>query len=244
MTEVWAGGASSDYGYRRSRKHPSEVLAADWGPEKFRQVRRRAQAGFAGRLRERSPNHRDHVGIEGSATAESALVPPPTQVARRARRWQRLRLAKREGIDGGRTRFTAQQGLVVLDVEPSHADSVAEELTALGLTVRPSNFHRGTIACTGIEFCKLALVETKGRAEVIRTELENRMPDFDTPITINVNGCPNSCARFQIADIGFKGIVQKAADGDVEAFQDISAASWAEAGRKFRGLKVTAGRSS
>jgi sulfite reductase (ferredoxin) len=79
---------------------------------------------------------------------------------------------------------------------------------------------------------------------VIRAELERRLPGFDTPITINVNGCPNSCARFQTADIGFKGMVQKGADGgDVEAFQvHLGGQLGAEAafGRKFRGLKVTA----
>ncbi|MDQ1691095.1 MAG: hypothetical protein QOD87_1203, partial [Pseudonocardiales bacterium] len=88
----------------------------------------------------------------------------------------------------------------------------------------------------------------KGRAEVIRGELEKRLPDFDTPITINVNGCPNSCARFQVADIGFKGIVQKVkqADGsfvDAEAFQvhlGGQLGSEAAFGRKFRGLKVAA----
>ena len=111
------------------------------------------------------------------------------------------------------------------------------------MSVRPSAFLRGTIACTGIEFCKLALVETKGRAETIRQELEKRLPDFDTPITINVNGCPNSCARFQVADIGFKGMVQKGPDGDQDAFQVHLGGVMgenAEFGRKFRGLKVTA----
>jgi sulfite reductase (ferredoxin) len=109
--------------------------------------------------------------------------------------------------------------------------------------VHPSAFRRGTIACTGIEFCKLALTETKGRSQIIREELEKRFPDFDTPITINVNGCPNSCARFQVGDIGFKGMVQKTADGDVEAFQvhlGGQMGTEAEFGRKFRGLKVTA----
>ena len=115
----------------------------------------------------------------------------------------------------------------------------------LGLAVRPSAFLRGTIACTGIEFCKLALVETKGRAETIRQELEKRLPDFDTPITINVNGCPNSCARFQVADIGFKGMVAKGADGDEDAFQVHLGGLLgenAEFGRKFRGLQGDRGR--
>jgi sulfite reductase (ferredoxin) len=102
---------------------------------------------------------------------------------------------------------------------------------------------RGTIACTGIEFCKLALTETKNRAQTIRQELDKRLPDFDTPITINVNGCPNSCARFQVADIGFKGVVQKGPDGDEDAFQVHLGGVMGESrefGRKFRGLKVTA----
>jgi sulfite reductase (ferredoxin) len=136
----------------------------------------------------------------------------------------------------------------MLDLPPESAEDLIGELDQLGLSARPSTFHRGTIACTGIEFCKLALVETKGRAETIRTELERRMPDFDTPITINVNGCPNSCARFQVADIGFKGIVAKVKqeDGsfvDADAFQiHLGGQLGAEAsfGRKFRGLRVTA----
>ena len=119
--------------------------------------------------------------------------------------------------------------------------------------MRPSVFRRSTMACTGIEFCKLAIVETKERASNLIDELERRLPDFDQPLTINVNGCPNSCARIQVADIGLKGQLvlderrrpgrglpgaprrpPRRADqgpGDVEdgAF-----------GRKVRGLKVTA----
>ena len=61
------------------------------------------------------------------------------------------------------------------------------------------------MACTGIEFCKLAIVDTKDRARDLVAELERRFPDLDTPITVNVNGCPNACARTQVADIGLKG---------------------------------------
>ena len=141
-------------------------------------------------------------------------------------------------------RSPLSKGLVVLDVPPDRVEETADRLSELGLAVRPSAFHRGTIACTGIEFCKLAIVETKARAEMIRTELERRLPDFDTPITINVNGCPNSCARFQVADIGFKGIVTRGRRRRrQEAFQvhlGGQLGSQAAFGRKFRGLKVTA----
>ena len=191
--------------------------------------------------------HRDHVGLIEQRDGRFA-VGATTKAGRTSGTAlsQLAKLAEAHGSD--RIRTTAQQGLVVLDLDPAAAEAVADELDQLGLSARPSVFHRGTIACTGIEFCKLALVETKGRAETIRTELERRMPDFDTPITINVNGCPNSCARFQVADIGFKGIVQKVRqpDGsfvDAEAFQvHLGGQLGAEAafGRKFRGLKVTA----
>jgi sulfite reductase (ferredoxin) len=75
------------------------------------------------------------------------------------------------------------------------------------------------MACTGIEFCKLAIVDTKQRAMRLVDELERRFPDIDTPITINVNGCPNACARTQVADIGLKGQLVLDDDGtQVEGF--------------------------
>jgi sulfite reductase (ferredoxin) len=253
VTEVWAGVCSifRDYGYRRSRNHARiKFLMADWGPEKFRDVLEREYLGRAlpdGPAPNASPAHRDHIGLIEQADGRIAVG--TTTKAGRTSGSALSKLAQLASAFGaGRIRTTPQQGLIVLDVSPERADELADELEALGLSARPSKFHRGTIACTGIEFCKLAIVETKGRAETIRAELEKRLPDFDTPITINVNGCPNSCARFQVADIGFKGIVQKVEqdDGsfvDAEAFQvHLGGQMGTEAafGRKFRGLKVTA----
>jgi sulfite reductase (ferredoxin) len=100
------------------------------------------------------------------------------------------------------------------------------------------------MACTGIEFCKLAIVETKARAAALVDELEQRLPDFEDPITVNVNGCPNSCARIQVADIGLKGQLVLGADGSqVEGFQvHLGGGLGLDAGfgRKLRGHKVTA----
>src|SRR5439155_905456 len=105
----------------------------------------------------------------------------------------------------------------------------------------PSVFRRGTIACTGIEFCKLAIVETKVRAVDLYGELERRLPDFDTPITINVNGCPNACARFQLADIGLKGSIVDGGEG-FQVHLGGSLGADQSFGRKLRGLKVTSAR--
>jgi sulfite reductase (ferredoxin) len=95
------------------------------------------------------------------------------------------------------------------------------------------------LACTGLEFCKLAIVETKVRSVDLYEELERRLPDFDEPLTIHVNGCPNSCARFQTGDIGLKGSIVEG----VEGFQVHLGGRLGEDagfGRKSRGLKVTA----
>ena len=99
------------------------------------------------------------------------------------------------------------------------------------------------MACTGIEFCKLAIVDTKDRARDLVAELERRFPDLDTPITVNVNGCPNACARTQVADIGLKGQLVLDDDGEqVEGFQvHLGGATGLNAnfGRKLRAHKVT-----
>jgi sulfite reductase (ferredoxin) len=69
------------------------------------------------------------------------------------------------------------------------------------------------MACTGLEFCKLALAETKHLALRVTRELEERLPEWDEPLRIHINGCPNSCARFQVADIGLMGALVPRADG-------------------------------
>jgi sulfite reductase (ferredoxin) len=141
-------------------------------------------------------------------------------------------------------RTTVEQKMIILDVEESRVDSLVESLEALDLSATPSPFRRGTMACTGIEFCKLAIVETKARGASLIDELERRIPDFDEPITINLNGCPNACARIQVADIGLKGQLVLDDEGrQVEGYQvHLGGALGLQAGfgRKVRGLKVTA----
>ncbi|MGZ4465287.1 MAG: hypothetical protein ACXVW0_08015 [Nocardioides sp.] len=98
------------------------------------------------------------------------------------------------------------------------------------------------MACTGIEFCKLAIVDTKNRARDLVAELERRFPDLEVPITVNVNGCPNACARTQVADIGLKGQLVMSDGEQVEGFQvHLGGATGlgASFGRKLRAHKVT-----
>ena len=143
-----------------------------------------------------------------------------------------------------RVRTTPYQKLVVLDVAPDRGRIAhARQAERLGLSATPSQWRQSTMACTGIEFCKLAIVETKDRAAQLVAELEQRIPELDTPITVHVNGCPNSCARIQVADIGLKGQLVLDDDGNqVEGFQvHLGGGLGLDAGfgRKLRGHKVT-----
>jgi sulfite reductase (ferredoxin) len=141
-------------------------------------------------------------------------------------------------------RLTAQQKLLVLDVPRASTRSVEAALGRLGLPAEPSEWRRGVMACTGIEFCKLALVETKARARTVIEEMEARLPELDVPFSIHVNGCPNACARTQVADVGLKGMVQTDEDGSlVEVFQvhlGGGLGTSPQLARKTRALKVRA----
>ncbi|MET8511327.1 nitrite/sulfite reductase [Streptomyces sp. NPDC005077] len=249
VPDVWAGvvGIFRDYGYRRLRTRARlKFLMADWGPVKFRQVledeylKRPLLDGPA--PEQPSNRWRDHVGVHEQQDGRFYVGFAPrvgrvdgTTLAKIAD------LAAAHGSD--RLRTTVEQKMLILDVARDQVDSLVAGLEALDFQVKPSPFRRGTMACTGIEFCKLAIVETKARGASLIDELERRLPDFDEPLTINVNGCPNACARIQTADIGLKGQLVLDADGNqVEGFQvHLGGALGLEAGfgRKVRGLKVT-----
>ncbi|MET9220122.1 nitrite/sulfite reductase [Streptomyces sp. NPDC003300] len=249
VPEVWAGviGIFRDYGYRRLRARARlKFLVADWGPEKFRQV---LQDDYLKRELTDGPapdqpvrQWRDHIGVHRQRDGRF-YVGFASRVGRidGATLTKISELAAEHGSD--RLRTTVDQKMLVLDVEESRVESLVAGLESLDLQATPSPFRRGTMACTGIEFCKLAIVETKARGASLIDELERRLPDFDEPVTININGCPNSCARIQVADIGLKGQLVTDADGEqVEGFQvHLGGSLGLEAGfgRKVRGLKVT-----
>ncbi|MET7325009.1 sulfite reductase SirA [Streptomyces sp. NPDC005549] len=250
VPDVYEGVISifRDYGYRRLRNRARlKFLVADWGAEKFRQVledeylKRKLTDGPA--PAEPTSRWRDHIGVHRQKDGRYYVGFAP-----RVGRVDGTILTKvadlAEAHGSGRVRTTVEQKMIVLDVEEGQVDSLVESLEALDLTARPSTFRRGTMACTGIEFCKLAIVETKARGASLIDELERRLPGFDEPLTINLNGCPNACARIQTADIGLKGQLMLDEHGEqVEGYQvHLGGALGLEAGfgRKVRGLKVTA----
>lgn len=249
VPDVWAAVTSifRDYGYRRLRNRARmKFLVADWGPEKFREVLEKEYLGYAlpdgPAPAEPAHGRRDHVGVHRQHDGNYFVGFAP-----RVGRMPGDTLAHvadlAEAHGSTRVRTTVEQKIVILDVAPERVESLVSALEAADLQVRPSTFRRQTMACTGIEFCKLAIVETKQRGSEVIDELERRLPDFDEPLTINLNGCPNSCARIQTADIGLKGMLVRDDGGNqVEGFQIHLGGTLTHGGgfgRKLRGLKVS-----
>jgi len=225
VADAWEGVISvfRDYGYRRLRSRARlKFLVADWGVERFREI---LETEYLKKRLIDNPSpevvdvNGDHIGVHTQKDGRHYVGVAPT-----VGRVSGTVLSKLADVveehGSNRVRTTAYQKLLVLDVEQEQVESLVTALDAIGLSARPSNWRKNTMACTGIEFCKLAIVETKQRAADLIEELERRFPDLDTPISVNVNGCPNACARTQVADIGLKGqLVLDGAGNQVEGFQ-------------------------
>ena len=252
VPDVWEGVTSMfrDYGYRRLRaKARLKFLVKDWGVEKFREVleseylKRKLIDGPAP---EQLAHAIDHVGVQKLKNGRNAVGVAP--IAGRVSGTTLTRVADlAEAAGSDRVRFTPYQKLVILDVPDEELANLTAELDALGLPSRPSHWRKNLMACTGIEYCKLSFAETRVRAQTLVPDLEKRLVDvnaaLDVPVTVNLNGCPNSCARIQIADIGFKGQMIDDGDGPVEGFQVHLGGSLgldSGFGRKLRQHKVLA----
>ncbi|MDT5410488.1 MAG: hypothetical protein QOG14_2708 [Mycobacterium sp.] len=252
VADVWEAVTSlfRDYGYRRLRaKARLKFLIKDWGIEKFREVleteylKRKLIDGPAP---EPLKHPIDHVGVQRLKNGLNAVGVAP--IAGRVSGTILSAVAElAEQAGSQRVSFTPYQKLIILGVPDDKLDELIAGLDALGLPSRPSRWRRNLMACTGIEYCKLSFAETRVRSQSLVPELERRLNDLNTqldvPVTVNINGCPNSCARIQIADIGFKGqMVDDGDGGSVEGFQVHLGGSLgldSGFGRKLRQHKVT-----
>ena len=163
--------------------------------------------------REPDGGHRDHVGIHPQRDGErfyagfsvtSGRV-SPDQLRRIAH------LATEFG--SGALRLTVTQNVVILDIPHDRVNGFIASVPSTGLALGGSPFQRGTVSCTGSEFCKLAITETKRFSIQLASELERRIPGFATDVKLHVTGCPNSCGQHWIADVGLQGILM-ARDGE------------------------------
>jgi sulfite reductase (ferredoxin) len=196
-------------------------LMHGWNAERF-QDELEQRLGFAldAAVPEDPPEdpYRDHVGIHpqkqegyyyaGLAILRGRISPGEMRTV--------AELADRYGTSELRT--TNMQNLLILNIRRERIAALTREIEAAGLRIEASPFRRGTIACTGSEFCKLALTETKGFARWLVEALEARLPGFDHHLKIHITGCPNSCGQHWIADLGIEGKKVKVDGRQVDAY--------------------------
>jgi sulfite reductase (ferredoxin) len=162
--------------------------------------------------------YRDHVGIHAQKQPDLFYVGAAVLRGRITPEQMRAAADLAERFATGELRTTNMQNLLIINVPRANVHALARELDAAGLRVAASPFWRGAIACTGAEFCKLAITETKSFSRWVVEELEDRIPAFDQSLKLHVAGCPNACGQHWIADIGLEGKKIKH-DGDfVDAY--------------------------
>ncbi|MGB6243887.1 nitrite/sulfite reductase [Gordonia sp. (in: high G+C Gram-positive bacteria)] len=229
VPDVWEAVTKlfRDYGYRRLRsKNRFKFLVKDLGPEKIREILETEYLGrklIDGPAPEPVTKVRDHVGVQKLKNGLYAVGAAPVSGRVSGTLLERFADAV-ERAGASEVRTTPYQKLIVLNVAEDKVDQLVAELDEMGLPTNPTPWRRGIMTCTGLEYCKLAFVETRRRAIALLPELEERLADLnsqlDVPVTVHLNGCPNSCARIQTADIGFKGQLIEQPDGSkAEGFQ-------------------------
>jgi sulfite reductase (ferredoxin) len=196
-------------------------LRHGWTAESFQdELEKRLGFQLEPAVDEHPPNdlYRDHIGVHAQKQAGCFYV--GAAVLRGRIKAQQMRVAAdlSERFADGQLRTTNMQNLLIANVPQSNVEQLAKELDAAGLPIHGSPFFRGAVACSGSEFCKLAITETKSFSRWLVEELEERLPGFEQHLKLNVTGCPNSCGQHWIADIGIEGKKIKVADRMQDAY--------------------------
>ena len=192
-----------------------------WTAESFlTEVERRIGFSLAPAAEETPPegSYRDHVGVHpqqqsglhyaGFSVVSGRITPEEL------RRVAHLAETYADGL----LRLTVMQNVLVPNIPSDNLEAFMTEAAEMGLPLTGSPFQRGTLSCTGSEYCKLAITETKLFSIRLAQELEERLPGFTQSMKLNVSGCPNSCGQHWIADVGLQGILLKQGDKQVEGF--------------------------
>jgi len=162
--------------------------------------------------------YRDHVGIHPQKQPGLFYIGAAVLRGRITAEQMRAAAELADRCASGELRTTNMQNLLIVNVPQQNTSTLARELDAIGLRPGGSAFWRGAIACSGSEFCKLAITETKSFSRWLVEELEERLPGFEQHLKLHVTGCPNSCGQHWIADIGIEGKKIKSGDRLLDAY--------------------------
>jgi sulfite reductase (ferredoxin) len=162
--------------------------------------------------------YRDHVGITRQKQPGLSAVGASVLGGRLSGEQLEQLADLADQYGSGELRATIMQNIILVNVPNARTRDLVLALDRIGLRVDVTPFWRGAVACTGTEFCKLAIAETKAFSKWLTSELEDRLPGFDQQIKLHVTGCTNSCGQSWIADIGLEGKKIKKDGKMVDAF--------------------------
>ncbi|MGM0790988.1 MAG: nitrite/sulfite reductase [Bacillota bacterium] len=224
-----------DYGYREKR-HLARLkfLMADWGPEKFKEKLLK----YTGPLPEKGTepaggwNAGYFYGIHDQKQPGLKFLGFNVPVGRLSADevFELSRISAHYG--NGEIRTCNSQNLIIPNIPEENVEALLQEPIFSRITINPNSFIGHAVSCTGIEYCNLALVETKERMRVIAEELDNRIT-LDVPVRIHMVGCPNSCGQRQIADIGLQGMKVRNENKEMVEAYEIYVGGTLNAGGKF-----------
>ncbi len=183
-------------------------LKEGWTAETFlADIERRLGRRLASSVPEIVPDDvlRDHVGIHPQKQPGLSYVGASVLRGRLTGDQLSAIADLAEQYGSGDLRTNVGQNLLLINIDSARAGELAHKLGEIGIRVEASQFWRGAVACTGTEFCKLAITETKGFTRWVVDELEERVPEFDQQFRLHVTGCPNSCGQHWLADVGIEG---------------------------------------
>lgn len=166
------------------------------------------------------PDERDHLGIHPQRQAGLHYLGLATRFGRLTAEQMRTVAALAQAHGDSTVRLTNSQNLIVAGVPASQVDEVARQAGNALLPADATIWQRNFVACTGAQFCNLAITQTKDApgvdspAEQALRALEHDLAHFQRFVRISYNGCPNSCGQHWIADVGLQGVLMKGADGE------------------------------
>jgi ferredoxin-nitrite reductase len=196
-----------DHGSREARNRSRfAFLVESWGIERVRQAvevelgRSLERAGEDARMTKRT----DHIGIYRQKDRRNVIgVVVPTGRVKAEQLAEIARLTEEYG--SGEVRFTTEQNFIIPNVEDTKIGALAEEPLLKEFRYDPPEVLRGLVTCTGIDFCDLALIDTKARALPLTRVLAEKLKDYKHPLRIAWSGCPAGCANHHLASIGLEG---------------------------------------
>ena len=198
-------------------------LVQELGPESFREeLAKRVSVGLTPAAEDLTKRYRgDHIGVHpqkrkgGSGTALYYVglnVPVGRMSGEQFEEAGRL-----AGEYGDGVRLATDQNLIFTGVPEGRLDELLAESLLARYSPKPGAFERGVVACTGSEFCRFGIVETKVRALEWAREMDERVGDpGQETVRMHFSGCSASCAQPQIGDVGFRGETAKTRDAIVE----------------------------